>query len=202
MVIRGMDIHTVKSPAIVEVAVDPNGTKYVVGVYNPKTTPDMEQLKQALAGRVVDRGYRLRWSIIDKSLDYDMKAAGGMNLFKKLIRGENKIRPLYKSEKFTGSILTGVDEIKQLLKISPVTSKPGLMFFNTPEVNALVNDIETLERDVYLDADRRGEKDAIMEGKKDRHAAMRYIFQRKVTWHGPDETQYVPADFGEDEAYI
>lgn len=202
MVVRGMDVHTVKPAACVEMAVDSSGQKYVVGVYNPKVCDDMEQLKAALAGRVADRGYRLRWTIVDKSLDYAIEAAGGLNLYKKIIRGANKIRPLYKSEKFVGSIVVGVDEIKQNLKINPVTKLPGILFFDTPEVNMLINDIETLERDTYVDEDRRGQKDAILEGKKDRHSAFRYIFQRKITWHGPDEAQYIPPDFGNEESYI
>jgi phage terminase large subunit-like protein len=202
MIVRGMDVHTVKPAACVEMAIDSSGQKYVVGVYNPKICVDMEQLKLDLANRVADRGYRLRWTIIDKSLDYAIEAAGGLNLYKKLVRGANKIRPMYKSEKFVGSIVVGVDEIKQCLKVSPVTKKPGILFFNTPEVNMLINDIETLERDTYVDEDRRGQKDAILEGKKDRHSAFRYIFQRKITWHGPDDVQYIPPDFGDEESYI
>jgi phage terminase large subunit-like protein len=200
MVVRGADIHTVTPPAMVEVAIDPQENLYVVGVYNPRTCPDIEQIKADWAERVAERKYRVRWSIVDKSLDYDIKAAAGLNLYKKMIRGANKVRPLYKSEKFSGSIMTGVDELKQLMKVNPETKKPRLFFFDTPEVYPLINDIETLERDTYQDEDRKGQKDQILEGKKHRHAALRYITQRKLNWKPLDEPQYLPPD--EDDSYI
>lgn len=202
MIVRGADIHTVTPPAMVEVAVQEHGPLIVCGVYNPKECPDIEIVKKDWANRAEDRGYRIRWTIVDKSLDYDIKSAGGINLYKKMIRGTNKVRPLYKSEKFTGSIMVGVDEIKQLMKINPVTGVPGILFFNTPEVQALVNDIETLERDVYNDEDRKGQKDQILEGKKHRHAALRYITQRRLNWRSPDEAQYVAPVVESEESYI
>jgi hypothetical protein len=202
MVVRGMDVHTVTPPAVVELAIDPMGDLFVCGVYNPHHCPDMDQLKEALAQRVEDRKYRLRWTIVDKSLDYDMKSASGLNLFKKLIRGKNRIRPLHKSEKFSGSIMVGVDEIKDLLKVNPLTGKPRLQFFDLPEVQPLINDIETLERETYQDEDKKGPKDAILEGKKHRHAALRYITQRKLTWQPMDAVQYVPQDFEDEERFI
>lgn len=200
MVVRGADIHTVTPPAMVEVAIAQSGPMFVVGVYKPKECPDLEQIKQDWANRVADRKYRLRWTIVDKSLDYDIKTAAGLNLYKKLVRGKNRVRPCYKSEKFSGSIMTGVDELKQLMKVDPLTGLPGIQFFNTPEVNELVNDIETLERDSYLDEDRKGLKDAVLEGKKHTHAALRYITQRRLVWKPLEEAQYVPVD--EDESYI
>ncbi len=203
MVVRGMDVHTVTPPAMVEVAVDQADTWYVCGVYNPKFCPDIEQLKEALVLRTAERKYRLRGTIVDKSLDYDIKAAAGLNLYKKLTRGTNKVRPCYKSEKFTGSILVGVDEIKQRMKIDPLTGRPRVLFFDTPEVQALVNDIETLERDTYIDEERKGPKDQILEGKKHRHAAFRYLTQRKWNWRSADDGHYVtPADAGDDDSYI
>jgi len=202
MVVRGADIHTVTPPAMVEVALDPEGSLFVCGVYNPPTCPDIEKIKEDWAHRVEDRGYRVRWSIVDKSLDYELKAAAGINLYKKMIRGANRVRPLYKSEKFSGSIMVGIDELKQLMKVNPATQKPRIFFFDIPELQPLINDIQTLERDVYQDEDKKGQKDAINEGKKHRHAALRYITQRKLTWHGPDEAQYIPADFGEEDSYI
>jgi phage terminase large subunit-like protein len=200
MIVRGADIHTVTAPAMVEMAIQQHGPLLVCGVYNPPQCPDIEDIKLDWANRVEDRGYRLRWTIVDKSLDYDMKAAANLNLYKKLIRGNNRVRPCYKSEKFSGSIMVGVDELKQLLKVDPVSKTPGILFFDTPEVQTLVNDIETLERDTYRDEDKKGQKDQILEGKKHRHAALRYITQRKLTWKPLEEPHYVAPE--EDEAYI
>lgn len=200
MIVRGADIHTVTPPAMVEVAVQSVGPLIVCGVYNPSECPDIEGIKQDWADRAAQRGYRVRWSIVDKSLDYDIKAAANLNLYKKMIRGNNRVRPLYKSDKFAGSIMVGVDELKQLMKVDPITKTPGIVFFDTPEVNALINDIETLERDSFNDEDRKGQKDQILEGKKHRHAALRYITQRKLTWHPLEEAHYVPIQ--EEEAYI
>lgn len=202
MVVRGGDVHTVTPPAFVEVAIDAMDNWYVCGVYNPKHCPDIEILKEDLTQRAEDRKYRIRGTIVDRSLDYDIQAAAGLNLYKKLTRGKNKLRPCYKSEKFSGSILVGVDELKQRMKIDPLTKLPRIFFFRTPEVEALVNDVETLERDTYIDEDRKGQKDQILEGKKHRHAALRYITQRKWHWRSADEVTHTPTMSEEDESYI
>ncbi len=200
MVVRGMDIHTVTPPAAVEVAVDRLGNWYVCGRYNPKECPDVEDMKTEMAERVKSKGYRLVWSIVDKSTDSDIKALANMNIYKKLKKNPNGIRPLFKSEKYTGSIMTGVDEIKAKLKVNQITKLPSLFFFNTPEALDVYNNLASLERDTYNDESEKGPKEAILEGKRHLHAAFRYISQRRVNFIEADEVSYVPED--ESERYI
>lgn len=198
VVFRGLDVHLSKPTCCVELAVDPSGTKYVVGVYYQDA--DTEKVKAALAKRVAERRYRLGITRYDKSLDYEIKALGGINIIDKLKRGANAIPAMFPSEKYEGSIEAGVDQIKQDLKADTHTGKPKVYFFDTPEVWQLIRDIQTLERDKGNNEDKRGVRDKILEGKKDRHAAFRYIYQGHVEWVPEDGSDRPQEEF--EERYI
>lgn len=183
IVYRGLDNHLAKPTAVVELAVAPNGQKIVVGCYYDQA--DTEKVKRDLAQRAKDRKYRLGWTRYDKSLDYEIQALGGINIIQKLKEPPNPIPAMFPSEKYKGSIEAGVDTIKQWMKVDPMTGRPGILFFDTPEVWQLIRDIKSLERDKYTNEDKKGLKDKINEGKRDRHAALRYISQNHVEWIPP-----------------
>lgn len=182
-VVRGIDPHLVKPSACVELAVDREGNKYVIGCYLKDA--DTDDLKRDLAERA--KGYRLGWSIFDKSSDSTIKVFGDRNIYREMTRGENAVPGAFKSEKFTGSIAAGVDGIKKDLKLDEKTGKPVLFFFNTPEVRPLIQAMKSLERDTYQNEEDKGKKDRIKEGKWDLHACLRYIYQRIVRWIPPEE---------------
>lgn len=177
-VVRGCDPHLVKPSACVEVAVDTEGNEYVVGCY--LNDADTEELKKDLAERA--KNYRLGWTIFDKSADSTIKVFGDRNIYLEMTRGKNAVPAPFKSEKFTGSIASGVDDIKKKLKLDERTGKPKLFFFNTPEVKPLIQAMKNLERDTYPNEDDKGLKDRIKEGKYDLHACLRYIHQRVIRW--------------------
>lgn len=177
-VVRGCDPHLVKPSACVELAADTEGNEYVIGCYLRDC--DTETLKEDLAERA--KGYRLGWTIFDKSADSTMIVFGDRNIYREMTRGKNAVPASFKSEKFTGSIAAGVDDIKKKLKLNPKTQKPSLYFFNTPEVRPLIQAMKNLERDTYQNEDEKGLKDRIKEGKYDLHACLRYIHQRPVRW--------------------
>jgi phage terminase large subunit-like protein len=182
-VVRGIDPHLVKPSACVELAVDREGNKYVVGCYLKDA--DTALLKSDLADRA--KGYRLGWSIFDKSADSTIKVFGDRNIFLEMTRGKNAVPGAFKSEKFTGSIAVGVDGIKQDLKVDPKTKKPKLFIFDTPENRPLIQAMKNMERDTYQNEEEKGKKDRIKEGKWDLHACLRYIYQRVVRWIPPEE---------------
>lgn len=178
MVVRGIDPHLVKPTVCVEMAVDREDNCYVIGVYRGEG--DVEEIKRDLRKRVAP--YRTGWTMCDKSADSNLKVLGDRNIFRELSTGEAAIPALFTSEKYTGSINAGVDEIKRRLKINEKTGKPSLFIFNTPENKILINAFQTLEREVRPQEEKRGVLDKIAEGKHDAHAALRYIFQRVVRW--------------------
>jgi hypothetical protein len=131
MVVRGIDPHTVKATTCVEVAVDRFLNEFVTGLYQKEA--DTQIVKDDLAKRAKERNYRLAWTQIDRSADIDMKIFGRnergdfRNIFKELTTGKNFIPAAAKSDKYIGSIHAGVNEIKQLLPINPLTKRPKLM---------------------------------------------------------------------------
>lgn len=191
VVFRGIDPHTAKPSVCVEVAVNAEGQYVVCGAY--KKADDTQDFKDALAARARERKYRLGWSRCDKSANTTNKLLQNQNIYRLLSEGENAIPALFLSEKFTGSIHAGVEEIKRLLKVNPISGKPSLMIFNLPELKGLVNDFLSLERDAYENEDERGIKDRIAEGRHDEHAALRYIFQGMPYWF-PPETELSPVE--------
>lgn len=172
VVYRGGDPHLVKPSVFVELAVDREGIGYVAGVYSRNC--DTSEIKEDLKLRA--RGWRLAQTRVDKSCNSTIKALGDRNIFLELSRGENAIPAMVTSEKFVGSINAGVDTIKQALK------NKKLFFFDTPEVWTLIKAMESLEREMGTNEDKKGVRDVIAEGRWDAHAALRYIFQGPVNF--------------------
>lgn len=197
LVLRGLDPHLVKPTVCVEVAVDRMLHEYVIGTYY--NDADTEIVKKELAERAWINHYRLGWTRCDKSANSTIKALGDRNIFLELGRGKNFIPALDMSEKATGSIHAGVDTIKKLLKINPITKKPRLFIFDIPENQLLIKAFMTLEREAYTNEDKKGMKDRINEGKHDAHAALRYIHQRHIRWLPPVQEEYIPQD---EESYV
>lgn len=188
VVYRGLDPHTAKPTFCAEIAVDREGTEYACGLY--QKAADTSVVKADLAQRARDRKYRLGKSICDRSADSDNKALGDRNIFDELGTGENAIPALFRSEKYKGSIDAGVDQIKQKLKVNPITGRPRLFIFNTPEMRPLIQAFKTMERETYQNEKDKGMKDKIKEGPHDAHAAFRYPHQVQMNWFPP--VQSVP----------
>ena len=181
IVYRGLDPHMTKPTVAVEIAVDREGFKYVVGTYKSNHGDDTEIIKEQLAKRALERNYRLGWTNCDKSADSTIRIIGDYNAYVLLGRGRNAIPALFKSEKFVGSIAAGVDLIRQNLKVDDKINLPKLVIFDIPENRELIHSMKTLERDTFANEDTKV-KDEIKEGKHDAHAAMRYAHQRVMNW--------------------
>ena len=177
---RGLDPHLTTPTACVEIAIDREGFEYVIGCYTG--TGDTEEIKADLAQRAKEGKYRLAWTACDKSADSTIKILGDRNIFLELARGKNAIPALFTSEKFTGSIRAGVNEIKKLLKVDPKVEKPKLFFFDIPENKPLITAMRTLERDRAKNEEVRGERDKIDDQKYHAHACLRYLHQRPMRW--------------------
>jgi len=185
-VYRGIDPHMAKPTHCVWVAVDREGQKYVIDAM--ASTGSMEEVKAEIAER--SRGYRLWWSVCDKSADSDHKLFTDFrgqcrNIYKELTRGPHPVSPLHKSEKYTGSIVAGVDAIKKDLQINPQTGRPGLVVFDTPALQPLLRSMKTLERDSFAHEEQKGLRDKIREGPHDDHACLRYLYQYPLVWRAP-----------------
>lgn len=200
VVYRGMDVHLAKPATVVEIAVDPAGIKYVVGVYAGSAR--VEQVKKDLAIRAAEGKFRLAWTRYDKSLDYEIEAMDGINLMTGYKQSPNAIPAMFPSDKHKGSIDAGIDAIREDMRLDKHNGKPKLFFFDTPEVWTLIKDIQTLERAKGLQEERRGEQDKINEGSKDRHAALRYAYQGRMEWIDSDEMLESAGDSGEVERFI
>lgn len=186
LVYRGLDPHLVKPTACVELAVDREDNRYIVGCY--AKDEDTAVIKKDLSDRAKERGYRLAQTRCDKSANSTIKVLGDRNVFRELSTGPNAIPAMVTSEKFTGSINAGVDAIKQDLRIDEKTGKPKLFIFNIPENKLLVKAFETMERELATDEEKKGIRDKIAEGKWDLHAATRYIYQGPIRWIPPQES--------------
>ncbi len=199
IIYRGLDPHSTKPSVCVELAVNRANEMIVVGTYSRAC--DTQEIKDDLAERVRERGYRLGWSKCDKSANWTNVLAGGLNMYKQLSEGKNHIPALGLSEKFTGSILAGVDAIKKALKINPITKRPRLFIWDTEENQTLITALRTIERQRHTNEDAKGTRDAILEGKHDTHAALRYILQHIVEFipRYDDVPDYEAVD--EDTAY-
>tara|TARA_R100001530_G_scaffold26226_4_gene21126 strand:- start:13362 stop:14972 length:1611 start_codon:yes stop_codon:yes gene_type:complete len=181
IVYRGLDPHMTKPTACAEIAVDREGFEYVVGCYKSNHGDDTEIIKAELAKRAIERNYRLGWTNCDKSADSTIRIIGDYNAYVLLGRGKNAIPALFKSEKFVGSKIAGVDLIRQKLKVDERINLPKLVIFDTPENKELIHSMKTLERDTFANEDDKI-KDDIKEGKHDFHAALRYAHQRVMNW--------------------
>lgn len=178
-VFRGFDPHLVTPTACVWVAVDRFENVYVVTSRFRES--DIAEVKRGVA--LQSQGMRLGWSVTDSAADVDLEAFSGLNVYKLMSSAPHKIRSLRLATKGQGSIKTGVDEIKEYLRVNPATGKPRLFVMDTPENEPLIQAFETMERDRGANEERKGMKDRILENKYHLHAAMRYVFMQKLRWH-------------------
>lgn len=177
----GLDPHEVKATAAVVVAVDRDDTVFVDRCYKgDKTLKGVKHDLNKILGL-----YRYGFGKCDPHADSDRTAFDNINAWKILTRGESPIPNLRKADAYKGSILAGVDIIRQML-IGRDESHPRLMVIDRPENQELIHSFRTLQRDTFTNEDHRGPKDAIAEGKHDHHAALRYILQSPLSWHPLD----------------
>lgn len=194
-VIRGLDPHLVKPSAVVWEAVDRFENYYVANSW--ADTSDVEELKNGIYER--SRGMRLGWSVTDSAADSDIKAFGGLNIYKKLASGHNRIRALRLATKGQGSIKTGIDELKKILRPQGPLSQPRFFIMDTPENKDLALAFQTMERDRGMREDKRGPSDRILESRHDKHAALRYIHMQTVRWRSPQEMEVSPSEASYDK---
>jgi phage terminase large subunit-like protein len=174
----GLDPHEVKATAAVVVCVDRDETVFVDRCYKgDKTLKDVKRDLNKILGL-----YRYGFGKCDPHADSDRTAFDNINAWKILTKGENPIPNLKKADSYKGSILAGVDVIRQLL-IGHDAEHPRLMVIDRPENQELIHSFRTLQRDTFANEDTRGPKDAIAEGKHDHHAALRYILQSPLRWY-------------------
>lgn len=182
-VYRGFDPHLVTPTACVWLAVDRLGIHYVLDSWFEEA--DTEIVKAGVAKRSV--GMRTAFSVADSAADSDIEAFGGFNIFQRLAKGANKIKNLRLASKGPGSIRSGVDEIKKLLRIHPILGRPMLYFCDTPGNRLLIKAMETMQRHAGAQEDKKGPQDKILESKHHLHAALRYLFTQKIRWRDPYE---------------
>ena len=185
---RGLDPHTSKPSVCVEMAVNREGQRIVTGALKKACT--VHEFKALMAQRAVERKYRLAWTRCDKSANTTNKLLDDQNIFLMLQRGENAVPALMESQKFTGSIHAGVEQMREDLKVNPASGKPTLMLFDIPELQPLARSFQTLEREKLANEDVKGLRDKIAEGRHDEHAALRYIYQGRPQFYPVNE--YVP----------
>ena len=188
----GLDPHEVKATAAVVVAVDRDETIFVDRCYKgDKTLKDVKCDLNSILGL-----YRYGFGKCDPHADSDRTAFDNINAWKILTKGEHPIPNLKKADAYKGSILAGVDIIRQML-IGRDTEHPRLMVIDRPENQELIHSFRTLQRDTYANEDTRGPKDSIAEGKHDHHAALRYILQSPLRWYpleAPESKDYRRAE--------
>lgn len=177
----GLDPHEVKATAAVVVCVNRDEEIFVDRCYKGDKT--LKGVKYDLNS--ILRRYRYSFGKCDPHADSDRTAFDNINAWKILTRGENPIPNLRKADAYKGSILAGVDIIRQML-IGRDELHPRLMVIDRPENQELIHSFRTLQRDTFTNEDHRGPKDAIAEGKHDHHAALRYILQSPLNWYPLD----------------
>jgi len=174
----GLDPHEVKPTAAVVVCVDRDETVIVDRCYKGDKT--LKDVKRDLVS--ILQGYRYSFGKCDPHADSDRTAFDNINAWKIITQGENRIPNLRKADAYKGSILAGVDIIRQLL-IGRDADHPRLVVLDRPENQELIHSFRTLQRDTFANEDIRGPKNAIAEGKHDHHAALRYILQSPLHWY-------------------
>jgi len=169
----GLDPHEVKATASVVVCVDREERKYIDRCY--LRDKNLREVKEDLYAML--RTYRYGFGKCDPHADSDRTAFDNINAWKILTHGDRPVPNLRKADSYKGSILAGVDIIRQMLK------DETMFILDRPENQLLIQSMRTLQRDAHKNEDVRGPKDAIQEGKHDHHAAMRYIFQSRLGWY-------------------
>jgi hypothetical protein len=187
----GLDPHEVKATAAVVVAVDRDDRKFVDRCY--LGDKNLREVKEDIHAML--RTYRYGFGKCDPHADSNRTAFDNINAWKILTHGDNAVPGLRKADSYKGSILAGVDIIRQMLK------DETFYILDRPENQLLIQSMRTLQRDMFSNEDVRGPKDAIQEGKHDHHAAMRYIFQSRLGWYPheqgvKEEYQAVDAEAG------
>lgn len=203
VVFRGGDLHLSKPSVGVFVACDREENFYLTTSF--KKQVDTEQYKKEMHDIAQERKYRLAWTAVDRSTDSTARVYGrrseseeGRNIYKEISRGKYYIPAIRKSAKYPGSIKAGVDFIIRLLKpiYGPESNRPRLFIFNVPENRDIIQSFKNLEREEGANEDRTGAIDKINEGKHDKHAALRYVFQHSPHWiplgHGSTMPDYHP----------
>lgn len=191
----GLDPHEVKATAAVFVCVDRDETVFVDRCYKGDKT--LKEVKREI--NLLLRGYRYGFGKCDPHADSDRTAFDNINAWKILTQGENAIGALRKADAYKGSILAGVDIIRQLLT-GRDESHPRLIIVDRPENQELIHSFKSLQRDTYANEDIRGPKNAIAEGKHDHHAALRYILQSPLHWYPHEEMKREDFSFADTAA--
>ena len=189
----GLDPHEVKATAAVVVCVDRDETVFVDRCYKgDKTLKGVKNDLNRMLGV-----YRYGFGKCDPHADSDRTAFDNINAWKILTRGENPIPNLKKADSYKGSILAGVDIIRQML-IGRDAETPRLQIIDRPENQELIHSFRTLQRDTFTNEDHRGPKDAIAEGKHDHHAALRYILQSPLNWYPHEDPVAKDIDYAQE----
>lgn len=198
----GLDPHEVKATAAVFVCVDRDENVFVDRCYKgDKTLKEVKRDINSILG-----SYRYGFGKCDPHADSDRTAFDNINSWKILTRPTQDkdgsvvpaIPALRKADAYKGSILAGVDIIRQMLT-GKDESHPRLMVLDRPENQELIHSFRTLQRESYANEDERGTKNAIAEGKHDHHAALRYILQSNLGWY-PQENNVQEFAYAGDEA--
>jgi hypothetical protein len=181
----GVDAHMVKESCATMAFIDSEDNFFVDTCY--KKSVDTNEFKSDL--KRLTYGKRMDWTVFDPSNDSSLTVFQGVNIFKMMTTGENRVPRAFKGDKFAGSIAAGVNTIKERMKLHPITQRPRFYIFNRPENQELIKSMKSLQRDVWANEDIKGMRDKIQEGVHDHHAAMRYILQNKLVWK-----PYMPAE--------
>lgn len=179
----GVDAHMVKDSCAVLAVVDQEDNFIVDRCY--KRDVDTVQFKKDMWKEEFLLKRRIGRTVFDPSNDSSIKIFDGRNIFKECTTGPFRIPKAIKADKFHGSIAAGVDNIKRRLKINPRTDKPTFFIMNRPENQMLIKSMKTLQREMYVNEDVKGQKDQIAEGVHDHHACVRYLNQMKLRWYPP-----------------
>jgi hypothetical protein len=186
LVFLGVDPHITTETAVVWMALDRNNVPIIVEEMFRRATID--DICDEIRGRSAN--YRMGWASFDYSANTDVEIYG-TNIFQDF---QKRLKGIWcrLAPKGVGSVGYGVNEIGEMLKIDPITLKPN--FFITQPCVMTINDFRTLDRDTYANEDTKGQKDRIREGKKHRHACVRYIMQLYPRWveESPKQVHYVP----------
>lgn len=188
LVFLGVDPHFTTETAAVWIALNRDNTPIVVEEMFKRGTVD--ELSKEIVLR--SKKYRMGWASFDYTANTDVEIYG-TNIFQDFQKHLNqggiwcRLAP-----KGAGSVNYGVSEIGEMLRLDEITKKPR--FFITKDCPLTINDFQTLDRDTYRNEDIKGPKDKIREGKRHRHACVRYVFQLAPCWIPEKEKtrSYIP----------
>lgn len=174
----GVDAHMVKDSCATLAFIDQEENFFVDTCY--KRNVDTSEFKTDI--KRLTTGKRMAWTVFDPSNDSSLNIFHGVNIFRMMTTGADRIPRAFKGDKYQGSIAAGVNTVKERLKIHPISKRPRFFIFNRPENQELIKSMKTLQRDSWANEDVKGMRDKIQEGLHDHHAAMRYILQNKLKW--------------------